>query len=121
MEGEVDSGFAYSPDSSPQFESDTPLLGPPYVIAALAAAQVLLQAIFLIPATTLWHVIGYVIGLLGVPLTVFEYRRVDRRRQRSDLYVTLRSARLLVPLTLVGSLAFTVLHAYYLALIRTLA
>jgi hypothetical protein len=117
----VDSGFTYSPESSPHYESDTQLLGPPYLIAALAGAQVLLQVIALIPATTLWHVIGYAIGLLGVPLTVFEYRRVDRRRQRSDLYVTLRSAQVVVPLTLVGSLVITVLHAYYLALTRTLA
>lgn len=117
----MDSGFTYIPDSPQQFESDGQLVGPPNAIAAFAGAQVLLQILSLIPASTLWHVIGYAIGLLAVPITVFEYRRVDRRRQRSDLYVSSQGVRVVVPLTLVGSLAITVLHAYYLALHRTLA
>lgn len=117
----MDSGLTYSPESSSCTDPETPLVGPPYAIAAIAGALVLFQAIALIPATNQWHVIGYVIGLLLVPFTVFEYRRVDRRRQRSDLYVALQSARIYVPLTLVGSLAITVIHAYYLALNRTLA
>lgn len=116
------SDFVYDlGDSAPTQGDIHAAVGPPWMLAGLASFLVVIQLVALVPASTLWHVIGYGFGLLLVPLTVFAFRRTDRTRQRSGAYAAPAMARWIAPSILIASVTLAVLHAYYLALHRTLA
>lgn len=90
------------------------------LILLLVGLELALIALAFPLATTGAHILGYVMGSVLVAITVFFYRKVDRRRQLSGRYAAPASARWWPVVALVLGVALAALHAFYLAVQKRL-
>jgi hypothetical protein len=90
-------------------------------LLGVAVVEIAVCVSAFLPGSPPWHIIGYCLGAVVVPLTVAGFRQLDRGRQRSGLYASPGGVQMVpAPLLVIGVL-LAVVHAYYLAINKRLA
>ena len=110
----MDDDFGLTSDDRSVVRAPIMILLGAYLAAALAL-------VCFVPGSSVFNVVGYVIGSVGVAGLVVWYRSVDRRRRRSPRYVFFRNGRIPASVPLLIGILTAAGHAYFLAQYKSLA